>query len=279
VSAVLKNPGSTLLRAVVVLVLCVFAAFPVYWMINTATSTNEELYGSGQSVGLDLARLPQVFEALTMDGPLRWLANSAIVATGTTVLSLSMAVVVGYSISRFRYAGRGALSFALFTTQMMPEALLVVPLYAVFVALGLINGLTSLVLANTAFAMPVAVWIVKSALDKVPYEIEEAARVDGCSRGRILFRILLPLVLPSIAAAGVITFFEGWNEYLFATTFIQDQHLWPASRGVASFIGEFVTPLPVVFSVALVFSIPAVVFFLLVQRWIVSGLTAGSVKG
>src|SRR5690606_34552486 len=121
VSAVLKNPGSTLLRAVVVLVLCVFAAFPVYWVINTATSTNEELYGSGQSVGLDLARLPQVFEALTMDGPLRWLANSAIVATGTTVLSLSMAVVVGYSISRFRYAGRGALSFALFTTQMMPE--------------------------------------------------------------------------------------------------------------------------------------------------------------
>ncbi len=274
-----KNPWHTLLRTLVVLALCAFAAFPVYWMINTATSTNEELYGSGQSTILNITRLPQIFEALTMDGPLRWLANSAIVATGTTLLSLSMAVVVGYSISRFRYTGRGILSFALFATQMMPEALLVVPLYTVFVALGLINGLTSLVVANTAFAMPVAVWIVKSALDKVPYEIEEAARVDGCSRGRILFRILLPLVLPSIAAAGVITFFEGWNEYLFATTFIQDQELWPASRGVASFIGEFVTPLPTVFSVALVFSIPAVIFFLLVQRWIVSGLTAGSVKG
>jgi len=98
-------------------------------------------------------------------------------------------------------------------------------------------------------------------------------------RGRILFRILLPLVLPSVAAAAVITFFEGWNEYLFATTFIQDEELWPASRGVASFIGEFVTPLPVVFSVALVFSIPAIIFFLVVQRWIVSGLTAGSIKG
>lgn len=274
-----RNPLWSLLRAAVVLFLCAFAVFPVYWMVNTATSTNEELYGSGQSAVLDFGRLPQVFEALTMEGPLRWLGNSAIVATGTTVLSLSIAVLVGYSLSRFRFAGRGVLGFALFTTQMMPEALLVVPLYAMFVVLGLINGLTSLVLANTAFAMPVAVWIVKSALDKVPYEIEEAARVDGCSRGRILFRILLPLVLPSVAAAAVITFFEGWNEYLFATTFIQDQELWPASRGVASFIGEFVTPLPVVFSVALVFSIPAIIFFLIVQRWIVSGLTAGSVKG
>lgn len=266
-------------RVAVVLIVCGFAGFPVYWMINTATSTNEELYGSGQSLWMDFSRVPQVFQVLTMEGPLRWLANSAFVATGTTILSLLMAVLVGYSISRFRFRGKGVLGFVLFMTQMLPEALLVVPLYTIFVVLGLINGLTGLVLANTAFAMPVAVWIVKSALDRVPYEVEEAARVDGCSRLGILVRILLPLVLPSIAAAGVITFFEGWNEFLFAATFIQDQQLWPASRGVASFIGEFVTPLPVVFSVALVFSLPAVAFFLLVQRWIVSGLTAGSVKG
>src|SRR5699024_9518666 len=144
-----------------VLFLCAFAAFRVYWMINTAARTHEELYGSEQSVVLGFGRLPQVCESLTMGGRLRWLGNSAIVATGTIVLRLLIAVLVGYSLSRFRFAGRGVLGFALFTTQMMPEALLVVPLYAMFVVLGLINGLTSLVLANTAFAMPVAVWIVK----------------------------------------------------------------------------------------------------------------------
>lgn len=270
---------SLTIRYLVVGILCLMAGFPVYWMINTALSTNNELFGTGQTLWLDFTQLPNAIRALGTDGPLRWLMNSAVVAAGTTILSLVLATGAAYSLSRFRHRGRGVIGFFMFTSQMMPEALLVVPLYAFFVALGLINGLSSLVLANTAFAMPVAVWIIKSAMDKVPYEIEEAARVDGCSRARILVGIVLPLTLPSIAAAAVITFFEGWNEYLFATTFIQDRELWPASKGLASFIGEFITPLPTVFAVALAFSLPAVVFFLIVQRWIVSGLTAGAVKG
>src|SRR5690625_3849880 len=160
------NFASRFGRIVVVLLVCGFAAFPVYWMINTATSTNQELYSTGQSAWIDFSSLLQVFQVLTMEGPLRWLRNSAFVATGTTILSLLMAVLVGYSISRFRFRGKGVLGFVLFMTQMMPEALLVVPLYTIFVTLGLINGLAGLVLANTAFAMPVAVWIVKSALDR-----------------------------------------------------------------------------------------------------------------
>jgi multiple sugar transport system permease protein len=190
-----------------------------------------------------------------------------------------IAVLAGYGLSRYKFHGRGVLGFALFATQMLPEALLIVPLYALFASLSLLNGLLGLVLANTAFVMPVAVWIVKSAMDAVPYEIEEAARVDGCPRFVILTRIMIPLAAPSIAAAAVIVFFDGWNEYLFASTFIQDRALWTASVGLSSFIGEFITPLSTVFSAAIVFTIPAIVFFLLVQRQIVSGLTAGSVKG
>lgn len=271
--------ASTVVRAVTLTVLAIAAGLPLYWLVNTATSANSELYGSGQSLWPHLERLPQIVRVFTDTPLLRWLANSATVALGTTALSFAIAIFAGYAISRFRFYGRGLLSFGLFATQMLPEALVIVPLYAIFVTLGLINSMWGLVLANTAFAMPVAVFIITSAMDKVPYEIEEAARVDGAPRLTILFRVVLPLVVPSLAAAAVITFFDGWNEYLFANTFIQSQDKWTTSVGLASFIGEFVTPLPTVFSAALVFTVPGVVFFLLVQRRIVSGLTAGSVKG
>lgn len=267
------------LRYVVVIAVVVIAAFPVYWMLNTALTPRGELF-TGQPLVPDFTRIGELFAVFASDVPiLTWLANSAAVAIGTTLASLAMAVLAGYGLSRYRFHGRGVLGFALFATQMLPEALLIVPLYALFATLGLLNGLGGLVLANTAFVMPVAVWIVKAAMDAVPYEIEEAARVDGCPRFVILLRIMMPLTAPSIAAAAVLLFFDGWNEYLFATTFIQDRELWTASVGLSSFIGEFITPLSTVFSAAIVFTIPAIVFFLLVQRQIVSGLTAGSVKG
>ncbi len=273
-----RTPAS-FLRLGLVILLTIFAGFPLYWLFNTATSTNDELYGAGQRFLPSLDRVGLIFDVFRDTPLLTWLGNSGIVAMGTTVLSFLIAILAGYALSRFRFHGRGALGFALFTTQMLPEALVVVPLYSIFVALGLINSLYGLILANTAFAMPVAVFIIKSAVDRVPFEIEEAARVDGASRLTVLFQIVFPLILPSVAAAAVITFFDGWNEYLFAVTFIQDPGKWTTSMGLASFIGEFVTPLPTVFSAALIFAIPGVVFFLIVQRWIVGGLTAGSVKG
>jgi multiple sugar transport system permease protein len=267
-------------RSVVVLLLLVFAGFPVYWMYATATSTTAELFGAGQSWWPHVGRTLRILDVFDSGVPFgRWLTNSAFVAFGTTLLSLVLAVLAAYALSRYRFHGRGVLGFGLFATQMLPEALLIVPLYALFSTLGLLNDLGGLVLANTAFAMPVAVWIIKSAMDAVPYETEEAARVDGCPRYGILAQVVLPLVAPSVAAAAVITFFDGWNEYLFAVTFIQDAEKWPASKGLSSFIGEFVTPLSTVFSATLLFTLPPIVFFLLVQRRIVSGLTAGSVKG
>ncbi|CAN5572988.1 carbohydrate ABC transporter permease [soil metagenome] len=266
-------------RWIVVIIVVLIATFPVYWMFNTALTPRGELF-TGQPLIPDLSKSGEIFAVFVSGVPiLSWLANSAIVAIGTTTASLMMAVLAGYGLSRYKFRGRGAVGFALFSTQMLPEALLIVPLYALFAALGLLNGLFGLVLANTAFVMPVAVWIVKSAMDSVPYEIEEAARVDGCPRFVILLRIMIPLTAPSIAAAAVILFFDGWNEYLFASTFIQDAEKWTASVGLSSFIGEFITPLSTVFSAAIVFTIPAIAFFLLVQRQIVSGLTAGSVKG
>lgn len=267
-------------RTVLALILVILAGFPVFWMINTAMTPVGDLYSNNQRLIPDFSRTLNIFQVLVSDSPfLRWLGNSALVAGGTTLLSLLLACLAAYALSRYKFVGKGLMTFGFFATQMLPEALLIVPLYSMFMTLGLLNELYGLVLVNTAFAMPVAVFLLKSAMDTVPYEIEESARVDGCNPLTILQVMFIPLIAPSLAAAAVITFFDGWNEYLFATTFIQDTSNWVASTGLASFIGEFTTPLDMVFSGAIVFTIPAAIFFLLLQRKIVAGLTAGSVKG
>jgi multiple sugar transport system permease protein len=267
-------------RLVLAIVLVILAGFPLYWIFNTAITPADKLFSGDQSLIPDFGRSLNAFSVLVSDSPfLRWMGNSAIVAFGTTVASLVLGTLAAYAMSRYKFIGKGVMGFGFFATQMLPEALLVVPLYSLFATLGLLNELYGLVLANTAFAMPVAMFIMKSAIDNIPYELEESARVDGCGPLSILQLMVVPLIMPSIAAGAVITFFDGWNEYLFATTFISDSEKWTASTGLASFIGEFITPLDTVFSAALVFTIPGLVFFLIMQRKIVAGLTSGSVKG
>jgi multiple sugar transport system permease protein len=267
------------LRTILILAFVILAGFPVYWMLNTALSTDAELYNTGQDWWLHLERIGEIPAKLASVPIFTWMTNSGIIAVGTTALSLFLSVLAAYALSRFRFHGKGLAGFLLFATQMLPEALIVVPLFAIFVSLGILNELYGLVLANTAFTMPVAVFILKAAIDKIPYEIEESARIDGCPRSSQLTMIVLPLILPSVAAAAVINFFDGWNEFLFANTFISDAEKWPASVGLVSFIGQYGTPLATVMAAAFLFTIPAIVFFLIVQRQIVSGLTAGAVKG
>ncbi|MGM7698607.1 carbohydrate ABC transporter permease [Microbacterium sp. A84] len=274
-----ERRGSRALRLAFVGILVICAGFPIYWMLNTGLSENSELYGEGQSWFPHLERIGNLGDFLEGIPILKWLMNSSIIAFGITLLSLVFSVFAAYALSRFRFRGKGVAGFLLFVTQMMPEALLIVPLYALFTSLGLLNNLFGLVLAHTAFVMPVATFILKAAIDKVPYEIEESARVDGAKRMGVISLVVFPLILPSVAAAAVMSFFDGWNEFLFANTFISDPSLWPASVGLASFIGQFVTPINGVMLSALAFSIPAIVFFLLMQRQIVAGLSAGSVKG
>lgn len=275
----LHHIPTRLLHILLVLALTVFGGFPIYWMATTALSLNSELYNSGQVPWPQLANLPGMIAELAQLPLMRWLMNTSIVAVGTTVLSLVLGALAGYSLSRFKFHGKSILGFLMFMTQVVPEALILVPLYAMFITLGLLNSLFGLVLANVGFSLPVAAFIIKGAIDAVPYEIEESAVIDNCPRISVLTMIILPIIAPSMAAAAVISFFAGWNEYLFAATFLMDRDLWPASVGLASFVGQYETPLSAVMAAALIFSLPAVVFFLLIQRKIVAGITAGAVKG
>jgi multiple sugar transport system permease protein len=162
---------------------------------------------------------------------------------------------------------------------MVPAGIYLIPIYTMLLAIGLLDNLWGLVLVNTTFALPVSTFIIKAGLDSIPFEIDEAARIDNCPRLGILTIVLVPLVLPSIASAAVLAFFVAWGELMFAATYINTQSLWPASVWLSALTTDPAVGLPAVMTVSVLYSIPAIVFFHLVQRRIVSGLTAGSVKG
>ncbi len=268
-----------LLRLAAVLGVLLAAAFPLYWMFVTSLTTSASLFAVPPRALPDPSQLGVYAEAFQTIPVARWLRNSLIVAAGTTVLSLALAVFPAYAMSRFRFRGRGAMGLGLFATQMLPEAMLVVPLYAIFADVGLLNSLGGLILANTAFTVPVITWILKGAIDGVPLDIEEAARMDGATRVGIVLSVVLPLVAPSLAATSVIAFFHGWNEYVLAQTLISQEGLRTASVGLASFVGELSTPVHSVMAIGVLYTLPAIAFYLMVQRYVVAGMTAGSVKG
>jgi multiple sugar transport system permease protein len=266
-------------RMLAVLALLGVAVFPIYWMLVTSLTPSAELFSTTPNLLPHWSETAVYHEVFNTIPVATWLKNSFLVAAGTTVLSLLLAILPAYALSRFRFRGMAVLGFALFATQMLPEAMLVVPLYAIFGKLALLNTIAGLVLANTAFTVPVITWILKGAIDGVPIEVEEAARMDGCSRIDIVLSTVIPLIGPTLAAAAVIAFFHGWNEYVFAQTLISSESLRTASVGLASFVGELSTPIHAVMTVGIIYTLPAVFFYLLVQRYVVSGMTAGSVKG
>lgn len=267
------------LRIVTVLFVIGIAVFPLYWMFVTALSSDSDLFAADARLFPDFSQFTGFVDALTGGDTLRWLRNSLVIAAGTTVLSIGLGIPLGYALSRFSFLGKTLMTVVLLLTQMLPEALMVVPLFALFNRFDLLDSLTGLILANSAFVLPIVALILKGAIDGVPRELEEAGRVDGARPFTMLVRINVPLIAPSIAAAAVIAFFHAWNEYVFAVTFIYAPQMQPASVGIASFIGEVGTPVQTVMAVAFMFTLPAVAFYLFAQKYVVAGMTAGAVKG
>jgi multiple sugar transport system permease protein len=255
------------------------AVFPVYWMLVTAMQADGDLFEwpphflpNPDEIG--------VFRRVFTERPVgRWMLNSVIVGVGASLLSLLLSITTAYALSRFRFRGKSLFGLVLVFTQMVPTVLLMVPLFVLFRQTGLLNTLSGLVLANTAFITPITIWILKGYYDSIPIELEEAALLDGCSRLGALIRIVLPLARPAIVACVMIAFFEAWNEFAFAVTFVQDQDLWVTSVGLASWIGWLTVSTDVMMAGAIVFSLPSLLFFLFLQRYLVSGLAAGAVRG
>lgn len=253
--------------------------FPVYWMLVSVIQPTRDSMRFPPRLWPRAASL-QPFVDLFRELPiLRWILNSALLAGMATAVVLVLAILGAFTLSALRWRGRAAFALFLLVTQMLPEALVVIPVFSIFRSLGLRESLVGLALIDAAFVLPIGVWILKNLFDRIPREIFDAALVDGCTRLGVLWRVILPLSVPALVAVGVVAFFQAWNEFLFASTMVTRPEIRPASVGLASLISMLDTPIERVLAAGLVFAVAPVVFYVFMQRYIVTGLTAGAVKG
>jgi multiple sugar transport system permease protein len=258
---------------------CALVLFPVYWMIvNAIQPLSYGMQYPPPLVPQEISFAP--FRTLFQSYPVaRWLVNSLLLASMTTLLVLALAVLGAFAMRFLKWRGKSAFGLLLLMTQMLPEALVVIPVYAMYRELGLSDSLPALSLIDAAFILPICIWVLKNAFDSIAEEIYEAALIDGCTPVSALIRTLLPLSAPGLVAVSVVAFFYAWNEYLFAVTLITSPDSRPVAVGLASLRVMLDTPIDRVLAAALFFSIFPVIFYLIIQRYIVAGLSAGAVKG
>jgi arabinogalactan oligomer/maltooligosaccharide transport system permease protein len=209
---------------------------------------------------------------------LTWLANSLLISLAVTALGVSLAAIGGYSLSRYRFAGRKGFLLSVLVTQMFPATMLMLPLYLMIAQLNLVNSFLGLLIFYTATALPFCLWQMKGFYDTIPAALEEAARIDGCSRWSAFRNVTLPLAIPGIVITALFSFMTAWSEYLVAAQVLQDADLFTLPLGLKSFQATMSTQWGLYAAGALLVSLPAVLIFMFLCPYLVSGLTAGSVK-
>jgi multiple sugar transport system permease protein len=260
----------------------VFALFPFVWMLMTSLKTNNELYDLAQNPflvrqGVTWDHYRFLFERTAF--PL-WLRNSAVVAVSATAVSVLFALFAAYALARLRFRGAEAVSTAVFIVYLVPTTLLFIPLARVVQVLGLSNSLWALIVTYPAFIVPFATWMLTAYLSSIPRELEDSALVDGCSRVRALWHVILPVARPGIVTAALFAFTLAWGEFIYALTFVSTTNLKTVTAGVVvNLIRGDVFFWGSLMAGALVASLPVVLLFSLFLDQYVSGLTAGAVKG
>ena len=263
----------------VVVFLSIFILLPFYWMVKTSFESTANLFSYPPAVFIkDFVSVG--WKSLFFDQPvLTWLKNSLIVSNVVMVVSMLLATLSAYSLSRYHNKLNKTIGFLVLVTQMLPGTLFMLPIYTTFSKMGLVNSYAGCMIAFTTFSLPICMWMLKGYFDSVPIEIEQAAHIDGCSLLGALFKVVLPLALPGYVCTAIFGFINSWNEYMMSFVLMTNSSKWLMSNGLASFIGEFSTPWNTVMAAALVYTLPPVILFMFLQKYLVQGLTAGSVKG
>lgn len=278
---------------VFLVIFTLLAIYPVLWVFTIAFSGGQSLAIAdlpSDPTFLDRLRaiLPwpeQVslsnFKSVMTDQPFaRWILNSAVVAAATTVLGVFLATTAGYAFSRFRFPGQRAGLMSFLVSQMFPGTLMLIPLYIIIVGwLGLGSTWIGLILVYATTSIPFCVWMLKGYFDTIPLELEESARIDGATPIQIFIKIILPLAKPAVAVTALFSFMTGWNEFILAATFMDEEVMYTAPVGLRFFVGGFSQQWGYFAAGAIIVSIPVVLLFLFLQKYLVSGLTAGAVKG
>jgi multiple sugar transport system permease protein len=277
----LENNIIRILRVMGIFFFIIVVAFPFYWMIVSSLKSLEEILLKPANLGLDMGKIDfrAYYEVLFEHGFLRYISNSVYVSIITVLLSVTLATVGGYAVTRLRFRGRGVMSTSILLIYMFPAIVLVIPLYVIFSRMGLRDSIHVLILVYLAQTLPVALYMLRSYFQTLPVEMEEAGLIDGCSRLGVIWRIVIPLSAPALASVALYTFMIAWNEFLFAFMFLDTPEKFTLSRGVVQLESSVHLSKQLVMAASVMVTIPILVLFLLFERRLVGGLTAGAMKG
>ena len=254
-----------------------FVLIPVFWILDVAMSPGNIL---GGDLGVSDWTGEHFSKMLDRESSFWiWMRNSLVVSLGTTLMGLLLAVPAAYAFSRFKFGGRQASMFAFLLVQMFPGIIILVPYFMVMKSLGLLNTSLGLILAYSVTALPLCVWMLKGFFDTVPRELEEAALLDGCNQFQVFWKVILPLSLPAVAVTALFSFLAAWNEYLLALTFNTSNDMYTLPVGLASLISSTGAAWGDFAAASLLVSLPVVILFIVFQKFLIQGLSAGSVKG
>lgn len=255
-------------------------ALPLYWMLITALTQRSSLLGNNSLLPQFNHFTAENFSIIIKTQPiLIWFMNSLFITLFSTFISIIVATMAGYSMSRFKYFTTNLIGFFLLIVRMLPETLLVIPLYIMFSKSGLINKYPSLIISNITFVIPFAAWMMKSYFDGIPYSLEESARIDGCNRFQAVRKVILPLTKPGLAATATYSAILCWSEFLFSRTFMMQPAKWTITVGISSLIGEYTIIWGEIMAATAISIIPIALVFIFLEKYMIAGITSGAVKG
>jgi ABC-type glycerol-3-phosphate transport system permease component len=274
-----KTPGLYCLLYGAAALVVLGSVFPFVWMLATSLKLPVDTFTAVPKLippQITWDNYAKVFQGTMLA---RYFGNSLYIALLVTLLSIWLAAMGAYALSRFRFPGRRPISILILGVQMFPSVVLIIPLFILMRKMRLLNTHISLIVSYTTFTLPLCIWVLKGFFDTIPRELEEAALIDGCSGGAAFYRVILPLTLPGIAATGIYAFIGAWNEFVFAMTFINKDELNTMPVGLTAFFGQFIVEWNQLMAASVLFTIPSLLFFLLARKYLAAGLVSGAVKG
>ncbi|MCF8435250.1 MAG: sugar ABC transporter permease [Ignavibacteriales bacterium] len=278
----MKDKKKIIFNSLTYIFLIGFTLISLYPIINVFTIS---IRPGDKLLSTSLAIIPEnasfdAYAALFSDKPfLLWMWNSFLVSAVVTLTGVALASTAGYALSRFEFIGKKLSMLGILTTQMFPATMLLLPMYIMLIKLELINSYFGLIIVYSATALPFCVWQMKGFYDTIPFSLEESARIDGCNRWQAFYKIIFPLAAPALVITALFSFMTAWSEYIVAAQVIQDTNLYTLPLGLKSFESRLGTEWGLYAAASLIVSIPVVTLFIFLSKWLVSGLTLGSVKG
>lgn len=255
--------------------------FPIYWIFVTSLKTEKEIFQIPPSFWPKILNTKSYLAQLGSGdfNMFRSFGNSMIISVGAMVISIVLAVPASYGIAKYHFKGKRAVILGFLVTQMLPVSVLLTPLFITFQKMNLYNTWWSTILSDATIGIPFSVLILKNFFATIPKEIEEAAYIDGCNKFTSFVRVLIPIAKPGVVVCGIFSFLYGWGDLAYGMTFILDQEKRPITAGIFNFIGQYGTKWSYLTAFAVVTIIPVALIFILMQKYIISGMTSGAVKG